>query len=415
MFSRTGPAAIKPDLNNTIDLCAFLKNPQQHFKCIHIAGTNGKGSVSHMLASVLQEQGYKTGLYTSPHIKDFRERIRINGAMISEKAVIDFTKSIQSFIDQKEPSFFEVTVGMAFKYFADEGVDIAVIETGLGGRLDSTNIIDPEISVITNIGFDHTALLGNTLESIAGEKAGIIKKTKSVVIGRSNSSTKNVFLNKAKETGSPIQFAEENYQVEDIANGRTTLSFQITSPTGLQRNITSKLNGIYQVENIRTVVASIDMLNELGWKISEDALLKGIYNTSLNTGLRGRWETIEENPTIVLDVGHNPDGIQQILKQLSNCTYNQLHIILGLSKDKDFQEILSLLPKTARYSFTQATIPRALDAATLKEEARKLGLEGNDFTNVNDALSYAKKHSSKDDLILICGSVFVIGELNSIG
>ncbi|MEY2587649.1 MAG: hypothetical protein RLY11_1498, partial [Bacteroidota bacterium] len=200
MFSRTGPAAIKPDLNNTIDLCAFLKNPQQHFKCIHIAGTNGKGSVSHMLASVLQEQGYKTGLYTSPHIRDFRERIRINGAMISEKAVIDFTESIQSFIDEKEPSFFEVTVGMAFKYFADEGVDIAVIETGLGGRLDSTNIIDPEISVITNIGFDHTALLGNTLEAIAGEKAGIIKKTKPVVIGRSNSSTKNVFLNKAKET-----------------------------------------------------------------------------------------------------------------------------------------------------------------------------------------------------------------------
>lgn len=415
MFSRTGPAAIKPDLNNTIDLCAFLKNPQQHFKCIHIAGTNGKGSVSHMLASVLQEQGYKTGLYTSPHIRDFRERIRINGAMISEKAVIDFTESIQSFIDQKEPSFFEVTVGMAFKYFADEGVDIAVIETGLGGRLDSTNIIDPEISVITNIGFDHTALLGNTLEAIAGEKAGIIKKTKPVVIGRSNSSTKNVFLNKAKETGSPIQFAEENYQIEDIANGRTTLSFQITSPTGLQRNITSKLNGIYQVENIRTVVASIDMLNELGWKISEDALLKGIYNTSLNTGLRGRWEIIEENPTVVLDVGHNPDGIQQILKQLNNCTYNQLHIILGLSKDKDYQEILSLLPKTARYSFTQATIPRALDATTLKEEARKLGLEGNDFTNVNDALSYAKEHSSKDDLILICGSVFIIGELNSIG
>ena len=415
MFSRTGPAAIKPDLNNTIDLCAFLKNPQQHFKCIHIAGTNGKGSVSHMLASVLQEQGYKTGLYTSPHIRDFRERIRINGAMISEKAVIDFTESIQSFIDEKEPSFFEVTVGMAFKYFADEGVDIAVIETGLGGRLDSTNIIDPEISVITNIGFDHTALLGNTLEAIAGEKAGIIKKTKPAVIGRSNSSTKNVFLNKAKETGSPIQFAEENYQIENIANGRTTLSFQITSPTGLLRNITSKLNGIYQVENIRTVVASIDMLNELGWKISEDALLKGIYNTSLNTGLRGRWEIIEENPTVVLDVGHNPDGIQQILKQLNNCTYNQLHIILGLSKDKDYQEILSLLPKNARYSFTQATIPRALDAATLKEEARKLGLEGNDFTNVNDALSYAKEHSSKDDLILICGSVFVIGELNSIG
>jgi dihydrofolate synthase/folylpolyglutamate synthase len=412
MFSRTGPAAIKPDLNNTIDLCAFLKNPQQHFKCIHIAGTNGKGSVSHMLASVLQEQGYKTGLYTSPHIRDFRERIRINGAMISEKAVIDFTESIQSFIDEKEPSFFEVTVGMAFKYFADEGVDIAVIETGLGGRLDSTNIIDPEISVITNIGFDHTALLGNTLEAIAGEKAGIIKKTKPVVIGRSNSSTKNVFLNKAKETVSPIQFAEENYRIENIANGRTTLSFQITSPTGLQRNISSKLNGIYQVENIRTVVASIDLLNELRWKISEDALLKGIYNTSLNTGLRGRWETIEENPTVVLDVGHNPDGIEQILKQLNNCTYNQLHIILGLSKDKDYQEILSLLPKNARYSFT---IPRALDAAALKEEARKLGLEGNDFTNVNDALSYAKEHSSKDDLILICGSVFVIGELNSIG
>jgi dihydrofolate synthase/folylpolyglutamate synthase len=415
MFSRTGPAAIKPDLNNTIDLCAFLKNPQQHFKCIHIAGTNGKGSVSHMLASVLQEQGYKTGLYTSPHIKDFRERIRINGAMISEKAVIDFTESIQTFVDQKEPSFFEVTVGMAFKYFADEGVDIAVIETGLGGRLDSTNIIDPEISVITNIGFDHTALLGNTFEAIAGEKAGIIKKGKPVVIGRSNPSTKHVFLNKAKEMNSPIQFAEEDYQIKEITNEPRRLSFQIISPTGLKRNITSKLNGIYQVENIRTVVATIDKLILLGWQISEDALANGISNTSLNTGLRGRWETIEENPTVVLDVGHNPDGIQQILEQLSTCTYNQLHIILGLSKDKDYQTILSLLPKNARYSFTQANIPRALDASTLKEEARKAGLEGNDFRDVNDALSNAKENSSKNDLILICGSVFVIGELKSIG
>mgnify|MGYP003333647226 FL=1 len=334
MFSRTGPAAIKPNLNNTIDLCNFLNNPQGKFKSIHIAGTNGKGSVSHMLASIFQEQGLKTGLYTSPHIHDFRERIRINGKMISEEAVVEFTSSIQTFIEEKQPSFFEVTVGMAFKYFAYEAIDIAVIETGLGGRLDSTNIIDPEISVITNIGLDHTALLGETHEAIAGEKAGIIKKGKPVVIGSSLPATKNVFLNKAFDNESSILFADEEYDIRNIRQQENILCFELDNKDKVLRNIQSRLNGIYQTENIRTVTATVDVLNNFGWNISEASLLKGILNTAANTGLHGRWEQIQEQPRIILDVGHNPDGIRQILRQLSHTTFNKLHVIIGLSKDK---------------------------------------------------------------------------------
>ena len=411
MFSRTGPAAIKPNLNNTIDLCNFLNNPQGKFKSIHIAGTNGKGSVSHMLASIFQEQGLKTGLYTSPHIHDFRERIRINGKMISEEAVVEFTSSIQTFIEEKQPSFFEVTVGMAFKYFAYEAIDIAVIETGLGGRLDSTNIIDPEISVITNIGLDHTALLGETHEAIAGEKAGIIKKGKPVVIGSSLPATKNVFLNKAFDNESSILFADEEYDIRNIRQQENILCFELDNKDKVLRNIQSRLNGIYQTENIRTVTATVDVLNNFGWNISEASLLKGILNTAANTGLHGRWEQIQEQPRIILDVGHNPDGIRQILRQLSHTTFNKLHVIIGLSKDKDYQEILTLLPNNATYYFTQAQIPRALEGKILKQEAKKAGLGGDFLDNVNTALLKAKSKAEKDDLILICGSVFVIGEL----
>lgn len=411
MFSRTGPAAIKPDLTNTLALCNHLGNPQTKFKSIHIAGTNGKGSVSHMLASIFQEQGYKTGLYTSPHLKDFRERIKINGEMISQEAVVDFTDSIKTFIEEIEPSFFEVTVGMAFHYFAEKNVDIAIIETGLGGRLDSTNIIDPEISVITNIGFDHMSLLGNTLEAISTEKAGIIKKNKPVVIGKTQTETSKVFREKAILMNAPIFFADEEYSVSDVNQERDLLTFNISNKNNNSRKISSNLNSLYQLENIRTVVATIDHLDKTTFKIQESSLVDGIRKTTSNTGLRGRWEKIGEHPSIIVDVGHNPDGIKEIIRQLSNSTYHKLHVIVGLSKDKDYLEILSMLPKDAEYGFTQANIPRALDAETLLREGLNFGLHGRAFSNVNLALDHAKSIANAEDLILICGSLFVIGEL----
>jgi dihydrofolate synthase/folylpolyglutamate synthase len=411
MFSRTGPAAIKPSLDNTIALCAHLGNPHTKFKSIHVAGTNGKGSVSHMLASIFQEHGFKTGLYTSPHLKDFRERIKIDGKMIEKDFVVDFTSSIMDFIEEKEPSFFEATVGMAFQYFSENNVDIAIIETGLGGRLDSTNVIDPLISVITNIGYDHMSILGNTLEAIAYEKAGIIKKNKPIVIGKSNSATAQVFNEKATSCFSKIIFTEEEYEIENIKQENDLLSF-IINHNNQERTIASPLSSLYQLENIRTVVATIDELKLLGYPISDTTISNGILKTIQNTGLRGRWEKISDHPKTIIDVGHNPDGIKEILRQLSLTAYKNLHIIIGLSKDKDYVEILSMLPKDASYAFTQANIPRALDASTLKQEANQFKLEGSTHNNVNDALAHVRMKADPNDLILICGSLFVIGELD---
>ncbi|MFN5326461.1 MAG: bifunctional folylpolyglutamate synthase/dihydrofolate synthase [Bacteroidota bacterium] len=411
MFSRTGPAAIKPSLDNTIALCAHLGNPHTKFKSIHVAGTNGKGSVSHMLASIFQEHGFKTGLYTSPHLKDFRERIKIDGKMIEKDFVVDFTTSIMDFIEEKEPSFFEATVGMAFQYFSENNVDIAIIETGLGGRLDSTNVIDPLISVITNIGYDHMSILGNTLEAIAYEKAGIIKKNKPIVIGKSNSATAQVFNEKATSCFSKIIFTEEEYEIENIKQENDLLSF-IINHNNQERTIASPLSSLYQLENIRTVVATIDELKLLGYPISDTTISNGILKTIQNTGLRGRWEKISDHPKTIIDVGHNPDGIKEILRQLSLTAYKNLHIIIGLSKDKDYVEILSMLPKDASYAFTQANIPRALDASTLKQEANQFKLEGSAHNNVNDALAHVRMKADPNDLILICGSLFVIGELD---
>jgi dihydrofolate synthase/folylpolyglutamate synthase len=411
MFSRTGPAAIKPSLDNTIALCAHLGNPHTKFKSIHVAGTNGKGSVSHMLASIFQEHGFKTGLYTSPHLKDFRERIKIDGKMIEKDFVVDFTTSIMDFIEEKEPSFFEATVGMAFQYFSENNVDIAIIETGLGGRLDSTNVIDPLISVITNIGYDHMSILGNTLEAIAYEKAGIIKKNKPIVIGKSNSATAQVFNEKATSCFSKIIFTEEEYEIENIKQENDLLSF-IIKRNNQERTIVSPLSSLYQLENIRTVVATIDELKLLGYPISDTTISNGILKTIQNTGLRGRWEKISDHPKTIIDVGHNPDGIKEILRQLSLTAYKNLHIIIGLSKDKDYVEILSMLPKDASYAFTQANIPRALDASTLKQEANQFKLEGSTHNNVNDALAHVRMKADPNDLILICGSLFVIGELD---
>ncbi|MFN5054597.1 MAG: bifunctional folylpolyglutamate synthase/dihydrofolate synthase [Bacteroidota bacterium] len=411
MFSRTGPAAIKPSLDNTIALCAHLGNPHTKFKSIHVAGTNGKGSVSHMLASIFQEHGFKTGLYTSPHLKDFRERIKIDGKMIEKDFVVDFTTSIMDFIEEKEPSFFEATVGMAFQYFSENNVDIAIIETGLGGRLDSTNVIDPLISVITNIGYDHMSILGNTLEAIAYEKAGIIKKNKPIVIGKSNSATAQVFNEKATSCFSKIIFTDAEYEIENIKQENDLLSF-IIKRNNQERTIVSPLSSLYQLENIRTVVATIDELKLLGYPISDTTISNGILKTIQNTGLRGRWEKISDHPKTIIDVGHNPDGIKEILRQLSLTAYKNLHIIIGLSKDKDYVEILSMLPKDASYAFTQANIPRALDASTLKQEANQFKLEGSTHNNVNDALAHIKMKADPNDLILICGSLFVIGELD---
>ena len=411
MFSRTGPAAIKPSLDNTIALCAHLGNPHTKFKSIHVAGTNGKGSVSHMLASIFQEHGFKTGLYTSPHLKDFRERIKIDGKMIEKDFVVDFTTSIMDFIEEKEPSFFEATVGMAFQYFSENNVDIAIIETGLGGRLDSTNVIDPLISVITNIGYDHMSILGNTLEAIAYEKAGIIKKNKPIVIGKSNSATAQVFNQKATSCFSTIIFTDQVYEIEKVKQENDLLSF-IIKRNNQERTIVSPLSSLYQLENIRTVVATIDELKLLGYPISDTTISNGILKTIQNTGLRGRWEKISDHPKTIIDVGHNPDGIKEILRQLSLTAYKNLHIIIGLSKDKDYVEILSMLPKDASYAFTQANIPRALDASTLKQEANQFKLEGSTHNNVNDALAHVRMKADPNDLILICGSLFVIGELD---
>jgi len=414
MFSRIGSAAYKKDLHNTVELCAALNNPHQKFKSIHIAGTNGKGSTSHMLAAMLQQAGYKTGLYTSPHLKDFRERIKINGEMVSEIFVIDFVKRTQSLAATLEPSFFELTVAMAFDYFAQEQVDIAVIETGLGGRLDSTNIITPILSVITNIGYDHMNILGDTLEQIAYEKAGIIKPGVPVVIGEYTEVTKPVFIQKALETKSPVFFPQDAYTVANITVTAGDLQCDVTSNGNhCTEHFTLDLNGIYQARNLPAVLCAEGILLQYGCNITEAAEKYALANVKRLTGLHGRWDVISENPTTVLDVAHNEDGIKQVLQQLALISdqYNNLHIITGMVKDKDISKVLSLLPKNARYYFTNAHIPRALPAKELQQQALAYQLSGNVYDDVNDALSEAKKNAAAEDLILVCGSVFVVGEV----
>jgi dihydrofolate synthase / folylpolyglutamate synthase len=413
MFSRIGAAAIKKDLHNTIALCEALDNPQNHFKSIHVAGTNGKGSVSHMLAAILQTAGYKTGLYTSPHLHDFRERIKVNGEMIAEQYVIDFTKRVQPLIDEIEPSFFEITVAMAFEYFKKEKVDIAVIEVGLGGRLDSTNIITPQLSIITNIGWDHMNLLGDSLEKIASEKAGIIKKSIPVVVGETLPETKPVFEEKANTMQAPLHFAYNEFQVTrkktidhklvvEVKENKTKNDFQYTLD----------LPGVYQTKNILTVLSSVRQLQEQGWNISEEHVQKALATTRQINGLHGRWEVIHEHPTVVMDVGHNEDGVTQIVTQLKDSSYNKLHIIIGMVKDKEIEKVLAILPTDATYYFTKAHIPRALPETEVQKKASAFGLHGESFENVNTAIAEAMQHASKDDLILVCGSVFLVGEVD---
>lgn len=413
MFSRIGAAAYKKDLTNTLRLCEYLGNPQTKFKSVHIAGTNGKGSTSHILAAVLQTAGYKTGLYTSPHLRDFRERFRVNGEMIDKDFVVEFVERIQPAIDEIEPSFFEITVAMAFAYFVREGVDIAVIETGLGGRLDSTNVIIPEVSVITNIGWDHTNLLGNTLNAIAYEKAGIIKADVPVVIGETADESKQVFEQVAAEKGAPLFFADTRRYVAEWKYEHHQLMLQVaTTGTDVRNTYQLDLPGYYQTKNCITVLEVIYHLQKAGYKITEEHLQQALRQVKKLTGLHGRWEVIHTNPVVVLDVGHNEDGIKQIAAQIELSDYQHLHIVIGLVKDKEIEKVLTLLPKEATYYFTRAQIPRALPENELAARAHAVGLNGHAYSDVPTAVKEAMHRAEKKDMILVCGSVFVVGEVN---
>ncbi|HXL57474.1 MAG TPA: folylpolyglutamate synthase/dihydrofolate synthase family protein [Chitinophagaceae bacterium] len=412
MFSRIGAAAFKKDLTNTLQLCEALDNPQKKFKSIHIAGTNGKGSVSHMLAAILQTAGYKTGLYTSPHLKDFRERIKVNGTICNEDFVIAFVEKVKPLIEAIHPSFFEITVAIAFTYFAEQNIDVAVVEVGLGGRLDSTNIVTPELAVITNIGWDHMNMLGDTLEKIAYEKAGIIKQNIPVVIGEILPETKAVFEKVAAEKNSSIFLATNERYVADWHLKNHQLNVTIVN-NHKDEHITyhSDLGGIYQIKNIVTVLETVQQLQKKGWHISHEHIKNGLAQTKKLTGLHGRWEVIHQKPTIVADVAHNIDGMKQVVEQIELTTYNDLHIIIGMVKDKEVEKVLSILPRYAAYYFTKAQIPRALPEHELATKAINTGLNGKTFSDVNIAIAEVLQHAHEDDLVVICGSVFLVGEV----
>ena len=416
MYSRIGAAAYKEDLHNTIALCHAIDNPQTKFKSIHIAGTNGKGSTSHMLAAILQQAGYKTGLYTSPHLKDFRERIKINGEMISQEFIVDFVERTKTISEQIKPSFFELTVAMAFDYFEKEHVDIAIIETGLGGRLDSTNIITPILSIITNIGYDHMDILGDTLEKIAAEKAGIIKQNVPVVIGEYLAETKDMFINKAKEANAPIYFAQDKYNVSNINYSTQLLSCDVTDTEyKVTQTVELDLNGLYQTKNLCTVLCAEGILMQQGFNIKNKDEKDALKHVKKLTGLYGRWDVISSNPTIVLDVAHNEDGIKLLLQQLSfvHRTPHNVHFIMGMVKDKDVTKILSILPKEANYYFSNAHIERAMPHLDLLEKAKVFKLKAESFDDVNMAIKAAKQKAAAEDIIIVCGSVFLIAEVDS--
>jgi dihydrofolate synthase/folylpolyglutamate synthase len=415
MFQRTGPAAYKDNLDNTIRLDQMFDYPHRAFKTIHVAGTNGKGSVSHMLASVLQEAGYKTGLYTSPHLKDFRERIRVNGKMISEEAVVQFTEAylLKNEFEKLEPSFFELTVSMAFDYFRAMQVDVAVIEVGLGGRLDSTNIITPEVSVITNISFDHMALLGDTLPKIAAEKAGIIKKDVPVVVGESADETAPVFVEFSGKATTKLFFADKEYQADYsmlTLDGKQSLNIRKNGEL-VYPDLKVDLLGIYQRHNVPTVLKTIDILNGKGWIIDENIIRNGLQNVVSNTGLLGRWQIIGHNPLVVCDTGHNPAGIKLVVEQIHQTVWKKLHMVIGMVNDKDQSSVLSLLPAEAQYYFTRASIPRAAEPEDLAAKGVQFGLTGNCYPTVRQALSAARINAEESDLIFVGGSTFVVAEI----
>jgi dihydrofolate synthase/folylpolyglutamate synthase len=422
MFTRVGASAFKANLDNTIALCALLDNPQTKFKSIHIGGTNGKGSTSHMLAAILQTAGYKTGLYTSPHLKDFRERIRINGQMISEQEVIDFVANYSKDFEEINPSFFEMTVALAFDLFAKEKVDIAVVEVGLGGRLDSTNIIAPLLSVITNIGWDHMNILGDTLQLIAGEKAGIIKPSIPVIIGEYQPEVAEIFIQKAKQQNTDLVFASEEWDVEsETKNKISPASYRednfldiIAYPQKAARTthyLQLDLPGTYQLKNIKTVLCTVNELRTQGFTITDEHIQTALRQVRSLTGLHGRWETIHTFPLTICDTGHNPEGIQEVLKNIANIAYDQLHFVMGMVNDKDISKVLAMLPKDALYYFCKPDIPRGLEAENLKVKAESFGLNGKAYPSVKSALAAAQNDAQKNDLVFVGGSTFVVAEV----
>jgi dihydrofolate synthase/folylpolyglutamate synthase len=410
MFHRVGAAAFKKDLTNTLALCAAMNNPHHQFKTVHIGGTNGKGSTSHVLAAALHEAGYKVGLYTSPHYKDFRERIKINGIYISKKYIIDFVTKYQSLFQAVQPSFFEMTVALAFDYFASQKIDIAIIEVGLGGRLDSTNVILPELSVITNISFDHVNMLGDTLPQIAFEKAGIIKQNTPVIIGERQAESDVVFIKKATEMNAPITFADAIYSVDNQAdgfayakkNGQPFGRFSLDGGLG---------RGTYQAKNLATILAAADKLNELGWVLEKEHVASALQDLYGKIRFMGRWQKLSENPLTIADSGHNEAGVNHAVAQLNTLTYKRLHLVTGFVNDKDVSKILSLYPTEATYYFAKANIPRGLDAKILQAEAKEKKLHGKSYSSVKNAFKAAKRNADADDLILVLGSIFVVAEV----
>lgn len=409
MYQRIGGAAYKADLHNTIELCRLLGNPENKFHSVHVAGTNGKGSTSHIIASALQEAGLKTGLYTSPHYRDFRERIKINGEMISEEQVISFVEKWKAQFEEIGLSFFEMTVGMAFDYFAREKVDIAVIEVGMGGRLDSTNVVTPLVSVITNIGMDHMRFLGNTLPEIAAEKAGIIKKGIPLVVGETQEEIKNLFIQKAEALNSPISFADKNWQVFTLENNQVEI--RLNGETYLGK-ASFPLQGAFQQRNLISALETLRMLT-LGkaFEITKKDIAAGIQHVAPNTGLKGRWQVIGAQPLIICDSGHNADGIKQVVENINNTPHSRLHLVFGMVNDKSVETILKLLPGHAQYYFCKPAIPRGLDAAILANEAQRIGLTGAVFSSVQQALEAAKSAAAHNDLIVVGGSTFVVAEV----
>ena len=410
LFQHVGKDAYKEGLENTNTLDAHFGYPHRSFKTIHVAGTNGKGSCSHTLAAILQSAGYKVGLYTSPHLVDFRERIRINGTTISQAYVVDFVAKERRFFEPLHPSFFELATAMAFNYFAEEKVDIAVIEVGLGGRLDCTNIIQPDLSIITNISFDHTQFLGDTLGKIAEEKAGIIKPHTPVVIGETTSETRPVFEKKAKKMQAPIIFAEnENWIEKSYINEIGRRIYQ----TKLFPKLEGELGGLCQEKNTSTLLSAIKVLQEIGYSINEGHIRKGFSNVCQLTGLMGRWQKLSTQPTLICDTGHNVGGIKYIVEQLSLQTYKQLHIVMGMVNDKDIRSVLAMLPKEATYYFTKASVKRALPEDQLQQLANQISLKGNTYSDVQSAVKAAYINADKDDLIFVGGSSFIVADLLS--
>ncbi|RLD37052.1 MAG: bifunctional folylpolyglutamate synthase/dihydrofolate synthase [Bacteroidetes bacterium] len=403
LFQRIGAAAYKANLDNTYALMEVLNQPQKKFKSVHIAGTNGKGSTAHMLASIYQEAGYKTGLYTSPHLKDFRERIRLNGEMVSKEFVIDFVGKYANDFKTISPSFFELTMAMAFQYFAEEKVDIVILETGLGGRLDSTNIVNPELSIITNIGKDHMRFLGDTLPEIAVEKAGIIKPNIPVLIGEKQTEIQAVFEEKAKELFAPLSYAEDLVGLETDDSDNYSVSY---SKKELFKDLNFPLYGNYQIKNLKTAIAAAMLL-----ELSLYAIKSGIENVLLNTHFAGRWQILSQNPLTICDTAHNEDGLRYVVEQLEQTPHKTLHFVLGVVNDKEIGDILKLFPKKAIYYFCKADIPRGLEVEILQEKAEEIGLEGKAYSSVKEALKAAQKAAADEDLVFVGGSTFTVAEV----